>query len=436
MTFNGDDFQEYLVFVAPGYHLAVTFNNLSRLRDFHRDDTLETWGLMYSAQLVILKTLATFINASLIVVGKNAQHSQFHPFPEVVVLPSIFWRTFQNYRNETYHLIDKIPHEVQLVQVDATDIGFSFCHVPQQEKLSFWEFGIFLDPFDECTWGLLATSLLLIILLCGKVFKTIMSIVSATLAVGTQSLYKKRKIFLMWLLACMFLTNFYSGELTSKISVPPKEVVMTHFHHLLEQNYTLSLPEYASKLVMFGFKSHLSKSHSRTKKILLRLLEKVVIRKVENIYKDLISDKRYATIGAWPGVHTIIWVHKVMSTRDRGITGLTPKCYVGQELVTLGEKFFIFLPPKNLQVVVGLHRLIESGIYQRWEQEDHGLQHSRRVQDRIRVKSPTKVLELEVTMIPPQGLKGKMVTMFLLRGVCIIISFCVLCFEMYLENAF
>lgn len=56
------------------------------------------------------------------------------------------------------------------------------------------------------------------------------------------------------------------------------------------------------------------------------------------------------------------------------------------------------------------------------------------MQDRVRVKSPNKVLEQKVNEASPQKLEGKTIAVFLLWGLALIISFIAFSFEVILRS--
>lgn len=421
---------QFVIYNTP--YLPAIRKKYTKFRDFYRvgeNWTRDNWNLLQFPEIIFLSTVASFANATLVSPAELPSSGNHQVYPEIQMQSSAeFWGEMKIYKNDSYNLTQKIPPGVYLILIDIEDINFVYCDVSKKEKNSAWEFRILLDPFDTPTWGLLTTSFLFVIPLSGKVTKIIMPMIAATLSVGIKAPIWKPKIFLVWVAASMFLSNFYSGEITSKVMVPPKDEVMTHFRHLEEHNYTLIFPDYLRDS-MPSFKSHYARSVSANAKILIRLVQKAIIVSENNIYFSLACDKRKLVIVAlWPAAQSIRWRHEmripcpnqVWSTRAR-------KCHIGQELVQLGEGFLIFFPPSNKKLVEGTVRLIESGIHERWIQEKQGLVHSRRVQDRVRVKSPTKILETR--NIQPQSLEGKMLTMIFLWGVCSFISLVTFCLE-------
>lgn len=170
---------------------------------------------------------------------------------------------------------------------------------------------------------------------------------------------------------------------------------------------------------------YFSRSFSEIGRVFEKFRETVVFSPDNKLYSILVHDEtKFVTVGAWTYSLALTWLLRVRVTGNK-FSKTVRNCHVGQELVKPTQDF-IFLPPRNPKLLNGLHRLLQSGIYQRWEYEANSLLHSKRVQDRVRVKSSTKMSNMHATSIPAQGLEGKVVTMFLLWCVCIAFSLTVL----------
>lgn len=74
-------------------------------------------------------------------------------------------------------------------------------------------------------------------------------------------------------------------------------------------------------------------------------------------------------------------------------TYLKKKCYVGEELIPSHEAIFNITPPGSLAMGRIQQQFMSSGIWFRWIQEIMWLEASPRVQDRVRILSPTKILD-------------------------------------------
>lgn len=427
---------KYLVFnchrpLADDFQL----DDYAELRQFYRASekwALRDWEISRYPQIIVLQVLATFLNASLILASEAAKLNLQNQ-PEIQRLSSSeFWGPIRTMDNRSFNLTEKIPEGVRLVEADTLGFLFVYCDIPKRDKCSVWDLWIFLSPFDITIWWLLLSSFMMVIALCGNFSETIMPIISATLSAGTKAPSTKPTIFLVWAAACMTLAFLYSGEVAGQLTVPSKGQIMTHFQHLREYDYTLAFPQQLGDMIS-SVNSFLNRSTSPPGKVVKWLLEKgVVYVPFQTTFHYLVCDPRkLVAFGPWPLTLSIGW-----KDPSREICPKTKKrkCHVGEELALAGEDFFVFLPPGNSKLTDGLIQLIETGIYQRWREEEHGLLHSRRVQDRVRVKNPTKVIERKPNEAPPQKLKGKMLTLFFLCLVAFVVSIIAFSFEVILSS--
>lgn len=422
-----------LVFFNQHYlnstHLHEAISEFSRLMDYHRPDREampdHEWFLRFYPRIAIAHTLALVVNASL-TTGIELYGRRIHP--EITVIDSSAWFHMRDYRNQSYVMTNRVPAGFQLVQVPNLGWSYIYCSITKKEDVSIWDFALLTDPFDLWTWLILTIAFIFVVPLSGKPFREIMPVVSAAFSIGTKEPLNKSKIFLLWLGTCMLLGNLYSGELTSKIMVPPEDEVMTTFKELKEHDYTSMHPNNMPQMLK-NYQEYFNNSRvTSTGKIVqwLLLQKETVIVPPENLSEILAYDnRRLAVIGPWTNINMLAWVTKLAMSSLANKYPHSPrkKCHVSKELMTqIGQKFFIFLPPQNSEMVRAFQKLIQAGIYQRWDEEENAVMHSNRAQDRVRVKSPTNVLEMEGTLIQSQGLHGKMITMFVLWSVCHFIS--------------
>lgn len=408
-----------------------------RLRDYYRlpgsdlNNEGFSWRILYFPKIVVIHTIALGVNATLI-----SEESKWDSgrYPEI----QLYYPSFKDFDEQDDNVSWSAPLGI-LVPVSSMTLAFTYCRTPMKERISVWKFSLFTAPFDCWTWLLLITTFLCVLPLSGKFMKVVMPLISATLSLGTQG-PPKRSIFLLWLLSSIILGNFYCGELTGRIMVPPKDILLTEFHQLEQHKYVGILPN-NSTLWIQGLEAEnpTIKTKSRTGKIIQKILERAVLMEGERIPAALAFDKRrFVVIGPWPVVHLLIWTYQYFKKMSWFGTHSGPDstrvCHIGKELAQVSEQYFSFLPPNNLELVRVFTKLIESGIYQRWDQEEHALMYSNRVQGRVRVKSPTKILE-EVKPIKRLKLERKVVTMFLLLGICLIISFGGFCFELLFKKS-
>lgn len=408
--------QKFVVYngvFSSEFDIQKAISSYSRLADYHSAASLDhAWNFRFYPRITVLNILAKAANATMTYGDKLVDKH-----PQIKLLPSSIWSPLVDYQNKSYNMSgDKFPQNVLIIKVEPNNCAFIYCDFIRQEDISEWDFTLLLIPFDKRTWLLLIIVFLVVVPLSGKFSSVIMPILSATFSIGTTGLAEKSKIFILWMAMCMILGNMYSGEVTSKIMVPPKDAVLTEFWQLEDRNYTAIAPQSTNQM-LGNVINYLENIRSTSGQIAKRLLETVKIVDAQIINEILLfNTSRFVVIGPWTYIHLVDW-----SCRSLARNQEERKCHLGKELVQMGDNFVIFLPPRNSELATTYQKLIEAGIHQRWDQEVNGIMHSQRVQDRVRVKSPTTILE-EAVPVKAQRLKGKMVTMFLLWGVCVIIS--------------
>lgn len=396
----------------------------SRIRDYYRNgnDSKRIWAIGNYPMIVVANIIAESVNATLVSTREATEERGFDRYPEIQITFAAIWARTHDHRNKSLHLIDKVPAGIHLIPIPASNWIFLYADLPRLERISVWDFSLFTDPLDLWTWLLLQTAYLFVVPLSGHFTRVIMPILAATLSFGTTGPPTKSKIFLLWMVTCMIVGNLYSGEVTSQIMIPPKDEVMTEFRQLVERNYTMVFPgaSSASGLHIKIAQEFLAKRRSRAGQILAVLLNNAIVLDIRDIAETLaFRQGNFAVIGPWPNMYTILWAYYLAWNHEKKVKR---KCHIGGELLKTSEKFFIFIPPQSDILAKRFLAIQESGIYERWNDEEDGLMHSMRVQDRVRVKSPTKLLENTITQAESQILEGKMITLFLLWGVCIVIS--------------
>lgn len=439
---SGLDSPQFVVYDNPCLHEAIP--QYTRFRDYFRNGSSQflIWNIWWYPHIAVVKIISESVNATLVSGQEVVTSESTGTFPQVKIEDSIFWSRLKNYRNRYYDMDHGIPEGVRLVKIDPVPWNFVVCTVSRKERISLWDFSLFLSPLDSWTWLLLITCFFFVVQLSGEFSRVIMPIVSAIFSNAVQTIPGKSVIFIIWIGACMLLGNLYSGELTSKIMVPPKDEVITYFRQLEEQNYTALVPMGFTPFMKSLGKRNFSKLSPGPGKVIRRLTRRPIFVEDKLVPEILAFDKRrLVTIGPWPRIHVVPWTNQYRQSQagfdNPENKNKKPKiCHVGKELAHWSEQFFIFLPPQNFLLVQAFQKLVESGIYQRWDQEMIGLMHSRRVQDRVRVKSPTIVLEMEQVQLKPQAMKGKVVTMFLLWSVCLVISLSGFCVEIVTKSGF
>lgn len=461
--------------------------NFSRFRDYYNHNAgieaeiLDVINLKFIfPKMIILDIIGKATNSTFFTGAENttSDHSKFC-YPKVEGHFSVWgndtlavWEmpcNFQQYdapisekvlRDQThdYPRLIKSPHKEKSYVATLNDMwGFSFCDIVKKEKYSVWQFTIFTSPFDSWSWAsLLITFLFVVTLASFSVLNgnpeinsqvEILPAWSALLTLGTHKLGGRSYLFLLWMGACLVLVTFYMGTIQSLLITPMEDDVMKEFRELKERNYTLIVSKSLERWQQ-GLISYLNSiPFSQEGQIIKELLEGgSQVLNESDVYAHLFVKRgKWVTMGPWYVVHRYVWVgRKLLGLLDLALeykidnmqqiidnNGLIlgRRCYVGTELIGFGVDHYAFVGPESYRFAVAFQRLVHAGIFQRWEHEEHALIHSQRVQDRVRIKSPKKFLEIKNRSIKALEMEGKMVTIFLLWSFCILLTILAFCVE-------
>lgn len=320
-------------------------------------------------------------------------------------------------------------------QIDSFQFNIVYCDVPKTEKLTALQaLSIFINPFDNYTWFGVFISFFLVsvtIYLSGllnnqKDFSTAMLIAFASLLspiMGNTSLNDKLKsssvIFIIWLFCCVVLINSYAGLMSSVIIIPISDDVIRNLDELLTMGYRLvyPLPNWVASDTNLAKKSNIT--------ALAKLLEKPIMEK--DYIKELIIHDKRAFFSIWQIAMGVAFSAKELLKQQQekfGANSINQKeCYVGGEVLQTGEMYYGFLPPSsNKYAYRAFQRIFDAGIYRYWMNEYSALSHSKRVQDRVKVKSSTQLFRERQQTIKPLDLGGKINTIFGIWGVGILVS--------------
>lgn len=405
-----------------------------------------------SPMLILLNLLASSVNATLLMRNGSTGIHHYSRYPQV--LPDLplfdsdnrtvgsFW---ENWKSKS-----DAPSEIPVfVRVQPLDYSFGLCDIPRSVSDVTWSVLLFTSPFRSITWIILAFTVLSISFAgysdVGQSKITIMIDIVGTLSafMSTRPLFPKTKqypkLFLLWTFACIIISTFYSGEMTSQVIKPPQDDTITKLEQLEKQNYTMIYPNKPTLDIISGNVERDSKNLNRTKGIPSRLvsLEKLISRAVFKRYADncfiqeLAYGNKVATIGAWTLVlWAMITATSLISSNKTLPDNKRRHCYVGEEHVQAGENFFGFVPPRNEKLVENFNFLVESGIARNFIKETRFLLVSPRVQDRVKFRETRtfreEFLRRQNWTLVKLSLEGKCAKIFLLWSYCLAMSF--LCF--------
>lgn len=413
-------------------HIPYVLSKFGKQRDYYFDDK-KLHGLFdtISPYIVLLHILAIASNKTLVSVPTLVSlNPTLRTSPSI--LPQIqtndltprqlqyLWKLYR--KNNSLHGTNQLPVFIQVV---PTDMSFLYCRQPSNQLTKYFHFDDFTNNFDNFSWLAVIVSLLGIIMLVGK--SHWLTVLSPVLTAGTNNLHLKcplSGILVLWMLCSRVLCDMYSGCVTSTFIKPSKDYIFQNIVELQKNNFTL----------MFDSDQNLDHTKSSYQKLPENLLHPYfqtlvqmvnvaasmgnIFKVIENYHNFTIN---YATIQVWP-----IGLRAMATLNEKSIKSDSKKkrCHVGKELIPTGHWYFAFLPPDHEILARMFKNLIDTGVYNLWYQESVAIGHSKRVQNRVRVKGPTTtgLEDLENTTVKGLGLHGKIVKVFVLWSMCLLTS--------------
>lgn len=287
-------------------------------------------------------------------------------------------------------------------------LNFAYCDWPRWKRENVWTFPVVTGPMDRNCWFYfiilicITSNVLRRKLNCSIIYAAFLTI-SAVLSTGLSGrAHKHLIIFVLWMLCCMVLVNFYLGELTSRVIAPPDEDIISDVGQLNRRNYKLMFPG-------INMREYVKSFHVTDLQELIKTSE---ILEEQNLFTKLGMKVKTAVVFHWPLAIKALTVASPIAKR----TGRN--CFIGKKLVSNNKvEFIIILPPENEKVGKVFIRFIESGVFKWWLNEFIALSSSDTVRGRNRVVSPTKVVLFSNTY-NAQKLTGKVQTIFLLWSIC------------------
>lgn len=329
------------------------------------------------------------------------------------------WNCSRLHNSSKTNLISRPPELPLFIRNGPRAFNFAYCLDLQKTLISSWNFTIFTDPFDVWTWVVLISLLFLVSWLVSfssqrEFVPTFMSALAALLD-NEMVHVQNSKLYVLWLFTTLLIFDFYSGAITSQLIVPPEETLLSRFADLERNNFTIIFNHKGLQKSVQATVHQLTSGkfiqRNAIPLILLAKNSKVMDAESGKFFPAFTSGKRVAIIANWAHV---MWYaaecNKHIATRR---SRNNKKCHVGKELLDAGPNFIAFIPPGNKRLAEAFRDLITAGIVQMWRQECDGIYHSRRVQDRVRVKTQTSIAKDETT-VEALRMEGRLVTIFLL----------------------
>lgn len=417
--------------------LESELENFGRFRDIYKDDRRPSAGTVFIfANLV--KAIASGVNGSLITRG-HPEFLNWNAHPTIIPGLNLFdccnrtmkhvWNAYYN-RASNESVIDK-PH---FVKIPETHFNLMYCGVPQRKLESVWNFLIFTHSFDFPSWVCLILSLIMVTRLSNSRYPFFSNLAVLITPAAVSTSRRPSKLFVLWMMACLVVVTYYTGEMTSEVISPTPEETMTSITDLKDNEYSVICSDRITQGIVNGTVQALSAASFVSKEtfILADLMrESGKDQDYDIFYEKMISQDKIAHVNMWPFILRYTSLANDL-LEPMGKFPRDKKCYIGKRMVKAGEMFYGFLPPGGLELARIFQYLLGAGIVSRWESEFHGLASAIRVQDRVRILGPTRLLE-ETESFVVLTLSGKILTIFLLWMVFIFLCTACLLLEVLIE---
>lgn len=298
------------------------------------------------------------------------------------------------------------PQKPIFVMTEIKYWNFIYCNLVQWEREPVYSMNVLTSIFDQNTWICLTLSLfgMSLILETRKFGDQFIILISAILSSGISGKIRKQQVpFAFFLILIRIVIDMYSGNMSSLMISPPKEMSFKNLRELNNANFstvTRNLDENNRRL------SYLSQSTSNKSGKWIKpndlFMKKLHERAVyvsggdasnAEIAKYIVKEysRDIACIDNWFIVMSM--ASQIESWRANGDKSLQngALCHLGTELDYGGPFYWAFIPPNHDTLAKNFKRILESGIFDLMFREFIGLLYSTRVQDRVRVKSMTHI---------------------------------------------
>lgn len=348
-----------------------------------------THALPTYTQITLCRILALAVNASLL------EQSNTKTIPEAT-----FIYPHTSLHLETTATSVQLGQTPVLIKVEPAFENFVYCmeRIKETDSLSF-----FVTSFDIYTWICLILAFMLV-----KLVKSIDK------AWNISSMQKRIEVsIIFWnLILDIFLMNLYSSGFTGTLTVPSPDREFASLTELSREGFVLVKVEHFWDPTS-RYKARKDHDHEDDIKSAL-FLDKSSIHTGFLEYFGLVDGnkgfKRFCCIFQWS------WAIRNVHTLNQCIAkdGLERKrkCYLGMKTLDPISQYFAFQGPLAGKIGKAFQNLIQSGIYQRWDEEYVSLLHSVDVKDRLKVVSPTKIKNDVEGEYYPLRIEGSMTNIF------------------------
>lgn len=154
---------------------------------------------------------------------------------------------WEKYYNKSGHYFSATSELLGFALKPKLEYTFVYCAFPKRDWDSSWNVSFFVAPFDYLSWlGIFCSLVLISLLTLSSLHRRrfsfqLLSTFSVLLSVGSVSSYVikyRSKLFVLWMLAALVLTNGYTGDMTSFVIKPPPEKILKTFEDLQKNNFS------------------------------------------------------------------------------------------------------------------------------------------------------------------------------------------------------
>lgn len=422
--------------------LELIFENLSKMRDYHQHTSDSHFSnslrdlKKYAPLLTIIKLITDHVNLT-IISDHCAGERNISTQKMAHLYPAVNENNGSPYKLETIwnHHSKHNNSNIDILWSSYADFNFVYCNVPKLKREPFWETSYLTHAFHPYVWlgTLISLSITIIIIqfstfikkmphvnhnYFGNIFFTLISTLLPNPLMKISKVLRNHKLLIIWMYCSLVLSNCYIAIITSVMIHPPKEISLSEISHLETHNYTLIFRNiYDMRIVKAAVEGY-SGDERNDVMILKRMLVKAAINYETNdrtFGEILASGKNVAAVYIWH--HVLTFLTNANSAMDSDPRKMVRHCYIGQKLIPSGNLFQVFSSPtacsqsERLRNVAELLR--ESGIYTFWYTEMYKLQFAERVQDRVKVKGPTKIVyDFEHLEPSPLQMNGRIKSVF------------------------
>lgn len=371
--------------------ISKVLRKYSRLRDFHHDPPL----FMLSAQLCNL--IAYKINSTLVsLVDLNISESEVESTDKYSIATTNIAdaRMAQMYTER----LSRNQSRPSITIYFPIALNFAYCSEIHKSDQRFFAFlTTLVQKIGKKVWICTITSILLISSILKKSGNEnyILITICVLITPGVCGRRFKCIPFLIWMLCCIVLTTYYLGDLTSEVISPTPEARISTFNELLEQNFSFLFDsvDRPNRVKSFVASSPETRNRTGIPNLGMQTLDLIrnakVVPSKRQFIENLANSQSSAAIDNW-----IVATSHANRGNDfiREFELQKHRCYIGNELRFHYNFIFAFTgkDPEKLSNIFGT--IVEAGFADIWSKEYIGVGVARRVQDRLRCISPTRIL--------------------------------------------